>query len=392
MPHSSLRLACVAVMATATSAIAAPIVLDTPAKAAAGVLAAHHIGLDNGYNFADYNLSNLTILTRQIGTFALLRLNATTTPAATMAGPVTVPCPLGGRMTAKLTPGTFLLRVQFTECKAPDLGIGSGINTYGGNLDLDLPSASFTPTTVTLLRAGTDASYMKHLRELTSPAIVRINRMYNVTLSGSMPITQGLSGYGILGGFSYSVNGFTDVLAQVFSDPLLPPVSESRERSIAERLSISGVRQMTGGGTVFEDSLSLMGGSLGHRKGFGPVTESWLKPAVVNIAHIRNDAAGTRRAKIEGGLEFTWHPSEGAGCLNGEYQFVNISDLTATGTSGDAFDGGDLRVNTSVRSRYFSAPLPNRMRINISTTGVGTFSYLTPFSATDALSATAGCL
>jgi hypothetical protein len=392
MPRLRDSLAAVALAAAGSSAVAAPIVLDTPAKAAAGVLAAHYIGLDNHSTFVQRNLTNLTILTRQIGTFALLRLGATTTPAATLAGPVTVPCPLGGRMTAKMTPTTWLLRIEFVDCKAPDLGIGSGINTYGGIMELDLPAASFTPSTVQLMRAGTATSYMKHLRELTSGAFIKLNRLYSVTLSGNMPVTEGLSGYGVLGSFSYSVNGFSDTLTQVFSDPLLPPVVEARERSIASSLFISGNRVITGGGTVFEDSISLMGGLLTNRRGLGPTTDSTLKPTVLGIQHVSNSTTGVRRSKIDGGLEFTWHPSDGAGCLNGEYRFQNVSEPTTGPATGGAYVSGEMLVNSMSRARYFPAPLPDKMRININTTGVGIFNYLTPFDASSALGPTAGCL
>lgn len=381
------------VLAAAAPVFAAPIALDTPAKAAAGVLAAHHIGLDTGFNFVSYNLSNLTILTRQIGTFALLHLDATTTPAATLAGTVVVSCPISGRMTAKLSPSKYLLTIKFIACKAPDLGFGSGINTYGGEMQLQLPAASFTPTVVYQLRAGSAASYLKHERLLTpAGTTIRVSRLYNVVLSGTAPITQGLSGYGILGSFSYSVTGFTDTLTQVYPDPLLPPAVEDRDRSLARTVYIAGNRAFTPDGSVFEDNLSLLGGLLTHRDGLTVTTDSALRPYVMNITHASEVATGIRRSTIDGGLEFYWHPAAGAGCLNGEYQFETSSDLTTGAATGDSYQAGDLRVNSAANASYFYAPLPNKMRINVDTPAVGNFDYWTPSNAADALGSSAGCL
>lgn len=385
--------------ATATAliapAISAPIVLDTPAKAASGVLAAHHIALDPGYNFISYNLDKLQ-MPRGVATFALTHLNATTTPAATLAGTVSVPCPVSGKMYAKLLTSPYWLKLQFVDCKAPGPG-GTGTQILGGTMDMVLPSASFVPSVVHSLRAGTDTSYLKHQRDFTSGGVpIRVRRLYNVNISGTLPVTTGLSGYGVLGGFSFSLNGFTDSVTQVLDeiDPTLPPVAEHHDRSTAASMYVSGNRAISVDGSAFVDDVSLWGGRLTHRNNIGTPTlsESWLRPFVVNIHRQDDEVASTTNTTLNGGLEFSWHSYEGAGCLNGEYRFETVTDLFTLPGMGGNYQAGQLVANGVTRSRYFPAPLPDRMRINISTPGVGVFNYTTLSGARAALRTAAGCL
>lgn len=386
-----------------TAAMAAPIIIDTEAKAAAAVIAAHHLGLDSQPEPARH-IERIVGQPRIITTIGLETLAASTTPWAVYApGGVTVPCALGGTLNGRmhfLLPN--LLQLEWHDCVTHDLDIGIGINTFKGPSSVTLPFATFTPAIAADIRLGSLTRDFQQTRLIDmGDNGARDIRRFNLRIAGLIRM-QGADTGEIPGAFRYVVLGFFDNLAQALGpDFSAPPLAQSRSILSAEALLVSGALTVSGGGTVHDESLLLHAGKLSQRiiSHLSGDTTSVLRPIGLHIRSVSDETASTRTARVDGIADYTWRSGLGAGCLNGMYVFQTVAPLVSQGWS-NLYASGELRVNGVSTARYYSAatvppwlPAPSEnMLINVTTAAVGSFNYESSFNAADALGPVGQCI
>ena len=252
---AALALGLCSALATATPPAFVPV--NTPASAARTALLTL-----NAYGYAARPVDGLLTDSRLIWLRTLGWLDAATTPAAVMNshGGVSVPCPLGGSVLARLAKtGKRALRVTWTGCAFFD---GSRNTVFDGPGELVLPSATFTPDQVRAMHLGTPEAHFKASYVLPdSPPGDSWVSEFNLHVTGCIPFTRFL-GVGIFTGrFDVTLNGTFDSHFTFTNpdDPTQPPLqSDYWQEAIAFRASGSTIHSEEN--SVLEEEITVHSG------------------------------------------------------------------------------------------------------------------------------------
>jgi hypothetical protein len=251
----SSALAGITGMVAAVSSSAAPVTIDTQQKAAAAAFTAHELFLgDNVSLTLPVKLLGVTDTPRDLADRTLQLLAAVTTPDALTAykGAMTVPCPLGGSVKARLPrDGSLTLHLEWAACTMLQYPSDpQSATTFTGPGTVQLPESSFAPVTISLLRMGSitadlvaTSTYAEEFSVTTS------TRTMNVRMAGLIPMTR-LSPTGpFIGDFDYRVTGFSRSHDDsTLTLPQQPPDHSTFDGSITiEQAAVSGSRTGIGG-------------------------------------------------------------------------------------------------------------------------------------------------
>lgn len=345
------------------SAGAAPVVIDTPQKAAAAALTAHNFFLgDNVYTTVPALLIRVNHPSRDLVSRTLAFLAAATTPDALTAskGGMTVSCPLGGSFKAKLPrDGSLTLHLEWMGCSylqyAPD---PQSAVTYTGPGTVQLVENTFAPSTVALVRLGSiTADVVGTSRYQEDFSTSDTTETMNVRMVGTIPMTRiGTSGW-FTGDFDYRITGFVRRHADAtFTLPGLPPENNTYDDgTVVEQAAVSG--SFPGLGLIEDQDLFVARGTFTSESSgsYAPEPRSYSIAAHDLHWYSVSDLVSYDRAKtLDGRADVTWSANHGTGCLNGTYVFHTDRLLEQSLYTGSVFHAGALKINNVLTLRYTS--------------------------------------
>jgi len=357
---SIVRLAGVCALASvATAAIAAspPVLPITSNDAAArGVMRT----LDS-FSDAIRPISVFVDPMRRLSEFALATLSSATTPASllTARGGVTVTCPGGGFINAKLSrDGGHVLRMFWNACR---LSAEATQYSYTGHNELTLPADTLTPPVLLKMRFGSAvepfieaSTYPPQLE--TDPTIV-VTTNFDVQTAGSLPMTRyfNLPNGIFVGNFDYRLNGSSvQTLRYTYTDPNSAPFQQINYQTASD-FRLSGSTGFTEENWLADQMLTA------HRGSFTTAFETTYQPLqtlqayeTINLAvHLLFDGRhGISTLTADGKIYFEWPPYVGT-CGNGVYSFntvVPIRQYNAFFVQGR--DQGKVRINQTAVATF----------------------------------------
>lgn len=316
----------------------------------------------NSYGYAARPLDGLLTDSRLIWLRTLGWLDAATTPAAvkTSQGGVSVPCPLGGSVLARLAKaGKRVLRVTWTGCAFFD---GSRNTVFDGPGELVLPSDTFTPDQVRAMHLGTPAAHFKASYVLAdAPPGDTWVADFDLHVTGCIPFTRFL-GVGIFTGrFDVTINGTFDSHFSFTNpdDPTQPPLqSDYWQEAIAFRASGSTTHSEEN--TVLDEELTVHSGIYRQIGTAGkPPVETWATTSARNFHGRRvlrvRDSTSTVSAD---GLLYVKNVA-GTPCSDGWYSFRTRVPIRQYNVFRyDGRDAGNLWVNGARITFSLADPVP----------------------------------
>jgi hypothetical protein len=349
-------------MTVTVASSAAPVVIDTQQKAAAAALTAHNFFLgDNVSNTLPVLLNGLAQPTQNLVARTLGILANATTPDAlsTSKGGMTVSCPLGGSVKAKLPrDGSLTLHLEWSECTFLNYSGDSSATTFTGPGTVQLLESTFSPTTVALLRLGSITSdVVATVRYQDEFSIDDQTHTMNIRMAGSIPMTRLNPNSWFIGDFDYRITGFYrqhDV--STLTLPQLPPETSTFDYSkVVEQAAVSGSR--TGIGGIEDGDLFVARGTFTseNSSSYAPEPRSYTIAAHALHWYSVSEFPSYDRAKtLDGRADVTWSANHGAGCLNGTYVFRTDQLLEQSWYTGQVLLAGALKINNALTLRYTS--------------------------------------
>lgn len=378
-PHA---LAGAVLAVVSTTAVAEFLALDTEQKAAsavsAGIFSAHQI---DGFHSA---VAGTPV---DFADRALRIVRAGTTPEALLAAPagMTINCNVSGSVKARLTNASpRALKLKWNNCVQSQHGF---VRTYNGPMTLGLPTDSFRPERLTLIRLGDDKDwFIEQYRQDTPEQIDIVVTKYCITVRGDIPTydAQPYLGTGAVVTASYTVDGYWDN-HRILEFPDGRPSTVVTYTPTAQNLRVRETTSYIPTGLKDDKEIQLLSGTLFAEQsetGFGTWTQSYTFDRYRSRLVI-DYVAGTMERAFNGNLEIDWAPVWGSGgCASGWYSFQTRKPVVHHLERG-VYDAGELVVNDSVTARFHSAgtvpadlPTPaNGMLINMRVKNVGTFNY-----------------
>lgn len=359
---SSLRLAGVLAFATFTTvsiAAAPPLPINSNDAAARGVMRALD-SFSDVYRPIQFFVDPM----RRLSEFALATLNSATTPQAllTARGGVTVACPGGGSINAKLSRnGTHVLKLYWSNCAR---FAGPGQSSYTGHSDLTLPSDTLTPLALQKMRFGSAVEPFVETNTFfaeteTDPTIHAENR-WDVQLVGTLPMTRFLnSPFGIFTGeFDYRMTAsYEQTFAYTYTDPTWAPFVQTNYASAID-YKVNGSTSHTNGNRVVHEVIN------GRRGSFAQAVETSYQPLhtvhayeLINLDVYRmfnagDGITGTSTLTANGKIDYEWSPSRGT-CGNGVYSFNTIVPIRQYDIFRiDGRDQGKVRINQTAVATF----------------------------------------
>ena len=369
-------------LATATAS-AAPVVLDSEQKAAAGVAAAfftsHEVPLMTGIS--------VETVRRQVE-LALDALQAATTPELLIAtrGDITIPCAAAGTLKARMSKALpRVLRLQWDGCVMDVLGYQ---RTYNGPAAITLVADTFEPERVTSIRLGNaSGDFTEQLRTESPEQIDNITKSINLLVRGDISMERAFGGFGeVVGQSSYELHGFTneDVLLEF---PTGEPSQQYTYRVDMKRLTVIESTTISDTGMLYDEDLQLLSGRLSiiQEQPFYGVTTQAYKFNGYHVRVISDWDVFSSQTFVNGRINVTWNPNFGSGCTDGVYAFKTRAPLIRSFNS-EILESGHLVVNGTARARFYTAdnvprrlPTPvNGMLVNLQVDDLGTFNYDAP--------------
>lgn len=360
---------------------AAPIVLDTEQKAAAGVSTAFF----TSHEAPLYVHINIEAVRRHADR-ALDAVAAVTTPEGLMAtrGGIDIPCSIAGGLTARM-PNALprVLKVQWNGCV---MNVDGYVRTYNGSAAITLATDSFTPDKLLAVRFGNaSGDFTEQYRSDTAEQIDIVTNSINLLVRGDISMTRAFGEFGeVIGTSTYEMHGHTRD-HRVLEFPNGAPSFELEFRIIAQRLNAIESLTMADAGMFYDDKVQLLSGQLSAvRKDpapYGETTQAY-KFNGYQVRDVSDYRALSSQRTIDGRVDVTWNPFFGDGCMNGTYAFRTREPLVRSLETG-LLERGDLAVNGDVVARFYSAatvppqlPVPsNGMLVNMRVKDLGTFNY-----------------
>jgi hypothetical protein len=340
---------------------ASPIVIDTPQKAAAAALTTHSLFFRESAPYALPGLlSRLTISSRDLVGRTLEFLSAATTPddLTSRKGGLTVACPLGGFVKAKLPrDGSLTLHLNWDGCSFLQYPNSSdSAQTFTGPATVQLPDNTFTPSTVALLRLGSLTEDVIQTHEISDEYQTGVDTFtMNIRMAGLIPMTRPHPEAWYSGDFDYRISGFIRQFAEGTSHwPGVPPQTGSGGDLVTvEQAAVRG--SQTGYGGVEDADLFVERGKFSYESSSSDAPEPRSYSITAHDLHWYSisDMSSYDRAKtLDGRADITWSANHGAGCLNGTYVFRTDRLLEESWYTGGVILAGALNINNALTLRY----------------------------------------
>ena len=316
----------------------------------------------NAYGYAARPMDSMLFDSRLIWLRTLGWIDAVTTPAAVMnsRGGVSVPCPLGGNVLARLAKtGKRALRVTWTGCAFFD---GSRNAVFDGPGELVLPSDTFMPDQVKALHLGTPGAHFKatYVFPDSPPGDITVSD-FDLHVTGCIPLTRFL-GVGIFTGrFDVTIDGTFDNHFTYSNpdDPTQPPFqSDYWQEAIAFRASGSTTHSEEN--TVLNEELTVHSGTYRQIGTAGkPPVETWATTSARNfhgrrVLRVRDSTSSVS----SDGLLYVKNVFASP-CTDGWYSFrtrVPIRQYNVFRYDGK--DAGDVSVNGARITFSLTDPIP----------------------------------
>jgi len=340
---------------------ASPIVIDTQEEAAAAALTTHSLFLgENVPTALPVLLGRLAHPSRLLVLRTLEILSAATTPddLTALKGGLTVACPLGGSVKARLPrDGSLTLHLEWSGCsylKFPT--VPNTTMAYTGPAAVQLLENTFAPSTVALIRLGSateDVVAREHGADEYSS--YTSTQTMNIRMAGSIPMTRPHPSAWFSGDFDYRITG---LYRNYDGEPVTPPETPSAAETITiQNAWVSG--SQTGFG-LFEDAdLFITRGTFTYESNFPPAAEPSSYSVTAHDLHwfsmTDTESPTLDRAKtLDGRADITWSANHGSGCLNGTYVFRTDKLLEQSLYTGGVILAGELKINNALTLRYAS--------------------------------------
>jgi hypothetical protein len=364
-----------------TIVAADPLVLDTEQKAASGVSAALFTSHDAPSYSGFVSYSVLDYADR-----ALNIVKAQTTPAELLSttGGVVIDCAIAGTVRARMADSLpRVLRLRWDGCVVKQFGYE---RTYNGPMAITLTSDTLEPQRVASIRLGnTSADFVEQFRSVTPDQIDNVTNVNNVTLRGDIATNRAFFGAGsFVVSSSYTMNGYVDNQRQVeFPDGR--PSALYGFKVVAEKTRVIESTIVSETGMVDDREVQWLSGSLtGTQIDLPPFDVMTQRYAFdrYRVHQITDYEAWTSQVSVDGGIDITWNPWRGSGCMNGQHSFRTRAPLV-NNLDAVTFESGDLLVNGTVAARFYSPTNPppslpppvNGMLLNMRVQDVGTYNY-----------------
>ena len=364
----------------AVAAPQTPLPIDGPGPASRSVLT-----MLSAFGDASVPISLHLDMSRRLAESALKSLAAVTTPAALMASPrgISIPCPSGGNLLAKLPrTGPRVLDLTWTGCATTQ---DISTTTYEGRGQLGLPGNTFTPTTLHLIRLGTATQdFTATNTDSESPPGSSFQRAFNLRIDGCVSMVRFQNNpFGIfVGDVNFTLNGFI-VSTSTFplGDPGAP-LFVSSQTNTAENYVASGSTWHTDGDTVLHQTLTVLLGKAGltSRDSNQNFTDwggfSWDG---MRVSWVLDARTGASTQTVDGKLTRRWPPYVNGTCGDGLYRFRTLEPIRQTNmfryNSRDAgkvvFNDGAVAtfsVASSATEPSWYTPQPGELPTNVTVT------------------------
>jgi hypothetical protein len=305
---------------------------------------------------------------RRYSELALATLaSATTTEALlTARGGVTVACPGGGSINAKLSrDGSHVLKMFWSACV---LWADAGQPSYTGHSDFTLPADTLRPAALLKMRFGSAVepfveanTYLPQSE--TDPTTV-IRKTSDVLVIGTMPMTRYLdlpAGL-FVGNFDYRLNGSSvETIRSTYTDPDSAPFQQTIYQTATD-FRLSGSTGFTEENWLADQLLTA------HRGSFTTAIETTYQPLqtmqayeVFNLGvHLLFDGRhGISTLTANGKIEFEWPASLNGTCGNGVYSFSTIVPIRQYNVFHvQGRDQGKVRINQTAVATFANGDPP----------------------------------
>lgn len=355
-------------------ATAGPIPLDTEQKAAAGVATAlYKAEVPRWVNAVMDEV-------REYADFTLKTVNRATTPEALMSTPggITINCSVSGSLQARMADALpRVLRVRWNDCVTSLVGFERKIN---GPVAITLPADTFRPQNVLAIRLGNaSAEFLQQWRTESQEQNDDNTLAFHIALRGDIAMTRLFNCCEWLGSSSFVMKGYYDSQRMMENPVGTPPVLVGYKVD-AERLRV--IRSTNTANFVDEDDTRFRSGSVSFTHTQSNVWTDAYEFYDYHLRRITDYDAWNEQLSMNGGMNVSWSPFDGAGCMQGLYAFNTRVPLIDEGFNG-SFESGELVVNDSVVASFYSnantpptLPTPvNGMLLNMQVRDVGTFNY-----------------
>jgi hypothetical protein len=358
-------------------ATAAPIVLDTEQKAAAGVATA--LSTSRWPIF----VNDLVDTAREHTHFALKIVHAATTPVALMSTPggIAINCSISGTIQARMANvEPRVLRLQAHDCVTRYAGYDKTIN---GPVAITLPADTFEPQNVLAIRLGNATTEFRlEYRSETAEQNDTITDAYSLALNGDISLARLYNCCEWVGTSSFEMKGYHELL-QLIDFPNGAPSTSGRVRLSAQRLTMLRTTNAVDG--VNEDDSRYLGGAISYTRSdpppYGTYTESF-RFNDYHVARTNNFNDLTEHVSMDGRVAVESGTLWGAGCMDGLYAFRTRAPLVKSLIT-NAYSSGQLVANGSVVASFYSSantppalPTPvNGMLLSMRVRDLGTFNY-----------------
>ncbi|HEV7605828.1 MAG TPA: hypothetical protein VGO61_00700 [Steroidobacteraceae bacterium] len=397
---SIVRIAGVCALASfATLAAAAPqplLPITSNDAAARGV-----VRMLDSYADANRPIQALVEPMRRLSEFALTSLASSTTAQAllTARGGVTVPCPFGGTINAKLSRNDgHVLKIYWRDCVRLE---GQSQPSYTGHSDLTLPSDTLTPTGLEKMRFGSAAEPFIETGRFpaqteTDPTVVNTTS-WDVQLVGTLPMTRFLnSPFGIfVGDFEYRLNAsYEQTSRYTYANPDAAPFQQTNYVSAID-FRASGSTYHTDENRVLHEVINVQRGS------FAMASESTYQPLQtvqayelikLDVNQVLDARNGISMLTADGKIDYEWPPYLNATCGNGVYSFNTLIPIRQYDVFHvDGRDQGKVRINQTAVATFaqgngpappdWYTPIPNERPTTVSVKmgSAGTFTHTSYF-------------